>query len=87
MAAATPVLAHFLFTGHSTEQIAVLRHRSPATARNQLSALYQKLGVARRTEAVAKHLDAEPAEVEIVTLAAVRDEDREKNGTFVLLLS
>jgi len=29
-------------------------NRSPATVRNQLSTLYQKLGVARRTEALAK---------------------------------
>lgn len=47
-------LLQLLAAGHSTEQIAALRHRSPATVRNQLSALYQKLGVARRTEAVAK---------------------------------
>ena len=47
-------LLHLLSAGHSTEQIAALRRRSPATVRNQLSALYQKLGVARRAEAVAK---------------------------------
>lgn len=47
-------LLHLISAGHSTDQIAALRHRSPATVRNQLSALYQKLGVARRTEAVAK---------------------------------
>jgi glycosyltransferase involved in cell wall biosynthesis/DNA-binding CsgD family transcriptional regulator len=47
-------LLQLLSAGLNTEQIAVLRHRSPATVRNQLSSLYQKLGVARRTEAVAK---------------------------------
>ena len=47
-------LLHRLAAGHSTEHIAALRHRSPATVRNQLSALYQKLGVARRTETIAK---------------------------------
>ena len=47
-------LLQLLSTGHTTEEIAALRHRSPATVRNQLSALYQKLGVTRRTEAVAK---------------------------------
>ncbi len=57
-------LLQLLSAGHSTEEIAALRHRSPATVRNQLSALYQKLGVTRRIEAVAKH-------------AALCDRDRE----------
>jgi DNA-binding CsgD family transcriptional regulator len=47
-------LLRLVSAGHSTKQIAELRSRSPATVRNQLSALYQKLGVARRSEAVAK---------------------------------
>ncbi len=47
-------LLHWLSAGHSNAQIADLRHRSPATVRNQVWALYQKLGVARRTEAIAK---------------------------------
>jgi glycosyltransferase involved in cell wall biosynthesis len=47
-------LLGWLSAGHSNAQIAELRHRSPATVRNQLWALYQKLGVARRTEAIAK---------------------------------
>jgi DNA-binding NarL/FixJ family response regulator len=42
-------LLQLLSAGHSTEEIAALRHRSPATVRNQLSLLYQKLGVARRS--------------------------------------
>ena len=46
-----------LSAGHSTKEIAALRNRSPATARNQLSALYQKLGVGKRTEAVAKGIE------------------------------
>jgi glycosyltransferase involved in cell wall biosynthesis/DNA-binding CsgD family transcriptional regulator len=46
-------LLQLLSAGHTTEKIAALRNRSPATVRNQLSALYQKLGVARRTEAIA----------------------------------
>ena len=37
-----------------TPAASLLRHRSPATVRNQVSVLYQKLGVSRRTEAVAK---------------------------------
>jgi glycosyltransferase involved in cell wall biosynthesis len=47
-------LLTWLTAGHSNAQIASLRHRSPATVRNQICALYQKLGVARRTEAIAK---------------------------------
>jgi glycosyltransferase involved in cell wall biosynthesis len=47
-------LLGLLSAGHSNAQIAELRHRSPATVRNQVWALYQKLGVARRTEAIAK---------------------------------
>ena len=47
-------LLHWLSAGHSNAQIADLRHRSPATVRNQVWALYQKLGVARRAEAIAK---------------------------------
>jgi DNA-binding NarL/FixJ family response regulator len=47
-------LLRLLSAGHTTERIAELRKRSPATVRNQLSALYQKLGVTRRTEAIAK---------------------------------
>jgi glycosyltransferase involved in cell wall biosynthesis len=47
-------LLSWLTAGHSNAQIAALRHRSPATVRNQICALYQKLGVARRTEAIAK---------------------------------
>jgi DNA-binding NarL/FixJ family response regulator len=47
-------LLSWLTAGHSNAQIASLRHRSPATVRNQICALYQKLGVARRTEAIAK---------------------------------
>ena len=47
-------LLQLLALGHSNEEIALLRHRSPTTVRNQVSALYQKLGVSRRTEAVTK---------------------------------
>ncbi len=47
-------LLQLLSAGYSNEKIAELRNRSPATVRNQLSTLYQKLGVARRTEALAK---------------------------------
>lgn len=47
-------LLQMLAAGRSNEEIAQLRSRSPATVRNQLSVLYQKLGVARRAEAVAK---------------------------------
>lgn len=47
-------LLELLALGHSNEEIALLRHRSPATVRGQVSALYQKLGVSQRTEAVAK---------------------------------
>ena len=47
-------LLGLLSAGHSNAQIAELRHRSPATVRNQVWALYQKLGVARRAEAIAK---------------------------------
>ncbi len=47
-------LLGWLSAGHTNAQIAELRHRSPATVRNQVWALYQKLGVARRAEAIAK---------------------------------
>ena len=47
-------LLQFLSAGHSNDEIAELRNRSPATVRNQISTLYQKLGVARRTDAIAK---------------------------------
>ena len=47
-------LLQLLSAGHSNDQIAQLRNRSPATVRNQISTLYQKLGVARRTDAIAK---------------------------------
>lgn len=47
-------LLQLLSAGHTTEEIAAIRCRSPSTVRNQLSTLYQKLGVARRTEAIAK---------------------------------
>jgi glycosyltransferase involved in cell wall biosynthesis/DNA-binding CsgD family transcriptional regulator len=50
-------LLRLLSAGHSTKEIAALRNRSPATVRNQLSALYQKLGVGKRTEAVAKGIE------------------------------
>jgi glycosyltransferase involved in cell wall biosynthesis/DNA-binding CsgD family transcriptional regulator len=46
-------LLHLVSRGHSNEEIAVLRHRSTATVRNQVSMLYQKLGVTRRAEAMA----------------------------------
>jgi hypothetical protein len=45
LSAADAQLLELLAAGHSTQAIARLRHRSPATVRNQLSALYQKLGV------------------------------------------
>jgi DNA-binding NarL/FixJ family response regulator len=46
-------LLHLLSRGHSNEEIAALRHRSTATVRNQVSMLYQRLGVTRRAEAMA----------------------------------
>ena len=46
-------LLHWLAAGHSNAQIAALRGRSPATVRNQLHALYRKIGVGSRAEAVA----------------------------------
>jgi glycosyltransferase involved in cell wall biosynthesis/DNA-binding CsgD family transcriptional regulator len=49
-------LLRLVSAGHSTEEIAAVRHRSPATVRNQLSGLYQKLGVSRRSAAMAKAL-------------------------------
>jgi len=45
-------LLHWVAAGRSNAQIAILRGRSKATVRNQLHALYQKLGVANRAEAV-----------------------------------
>ena len=47
-------LLQWLSAGHSNAQIAGLRHRSPATVRNQISMLYQRLGVNHRAEAMAK---------------------------------
>jgi glycosyltransferase involved in cell wall biosynthesis/DNA-binding CsgD family transcriptional regulator len=47
-------LLQLLAAGRSNDEIAALRRRSAATIRNQLSSLYQKLGVTRRVEAVAK---------------------------------
>jgi DNA-binding NarL/FixJ family response regulator len=47
-------LLRWLAAGHSNVQIAELRRRSPATVRNQVCALYEKLGVSKRAEAVAK---------------------------------
>jgi len=47
-------LLQLMAAGHSTDRIAELRNRSPATVRNQLSMLYQKLGVAGRAEAISK---------------------------------
>jgi glycosyltransferase involved in cell wall biosynthesis/DNA-binding CsgD family transcriptional regulator len=47
-------LLRWLTAGHSNMQIAELRRRSPATVRNQVCALYEKLGVSKRAEAVAK---------------------------------
>jgi glycosyltransferase involved in cell wall biosynthesis/DNA-binding CsgD family transcriptional regulator len=49
-------LLRLVSAGHSNDEIAALRHRSPATVRNQLSALYQKLGVSRRSGAMARAL-------------------------------
>lgn len=46
-------LLMWLAAGRSNEEMAQLRHRSPATIRNQLAKLYEKLGVSSRTEAVA----------------------------------
>jgi DNA-binding NarL/FixJ family response regulator len=46
-------LLRWLSAGHSNAQIAELRRRSPATVRNQVCALYEKLGVSKRVEAVA----------------------------------
>lgn len=46
-------LLMWLCAGRSNEEMAQLRHRSPATVRNQLAKLYQKLGVSSRAEAVA----------------------------------
>jgi glycosyltransferase involved in cell wall biosynthesis/DNA-binding CsgD family transcriptional regulator len=63
-------LLQLLSAGHSTEEIAAIRHRSPATVRNQLSTLYRKLGVTRRSEAVAKHAALSLLERGVVTLAA-----------------
>ena len=47
-------LLQLVVAGHSNDNIARVRNRSPATVRNQVSALYQKLGVKHRTAAVAK---------------------------------
>jgi glycosyltransferase involved in cell wall biosynthesis/DNA-binding CsgD family transcriptional regulator len=57
-------LLHLLSAGYSTKQIADMRKRSPATVRNQLSTLYQKLGVARRDETVAKVIETRLLEPE-----------------------
>jgi DNA-binding NarL/FixJ family response regulator len=46
-------LFQFLRAGLSVEQIAQRRCRSLATVRNQLSALYRKLGVNTRAKAIA----------------------------------
>jgi DNA-binding CsgD family transcriptional regulator len=46
-------LLGWLAAGRTNDEMARLRGRSPATIRNQLSALYTKLGVATRAEAVA----------------------------------
>lgn len=46
-------LVAWLAAGRSTAQIAQIRGRSGATVRNQLHALYRKLGVTNRAEAVA----------------------------------
>lgn len=43
----------WLAAGRSNEEMAKLRQRSPATVRNQLAKLYEKLGVSTRAEAVA----------------------------------
>lgn len=43
----------WLAAGRSNEEMAKLRQRSPATIRNQLIKLYDKLGVSTRAEAVA----------------------------------
>jgi DNA-binding NarL/FixJ family response regulator len=51
-------LLQWLSAGHSNAHIAALRHRSPATVRNQISMLYQKLGVAHRAEAMAVALNS-----------------------------
>jgi len=45
-------LLRWVAAGRSNAQIARLRGRSEATIRNQLHALYKKLGVANRAEAV-----------------------------------
>ncbi|HEU4459750.1 MAG TPA: glycosyltransferase [Methylibium sp.] len=54
LTAAERELLALLARGHSTEAIARSRQRSPATVRNQLSVLYQKLEVSRRAEAIVK---------------------------------
>lgn len=51
-------LLQWLSAGHSNAHIAALRHRSPATVRNQISMLYQKLGVTHRAEAMAVALNS-----------------------------
>jgi glycosyltransferase involved in cell wall biosynthesis/DNA-binding CsgD family transcriptional regulator len=51
-------LLRWLSAGHSNTHIAALRHRSPATVRNQISMLYQKLGVTHRAEAMAVALNS-----------------------------
>ncbi len=60
-------LLGWLTAGHSNAEIASLRHRSPATVRNQICALYQKLGVARRTGAIAKASVLQLQKTKIVT--------------------
>jgi DNA-binding CsgD family transcriptional regulator len=45
-------LLRYLELGYTSREIALARGTSPYTVRNQLSALYRKLGVTNRTEAV-----------------------------------
>lgn len=45
-----------LAAGYTNQQLARTFHRSEKTIRNQLTRLYQKLGVRNRTEAVAIYL-------------------------------
>jgi DNA-binding CsgD family transcriptional regulator len=54
------VAAHLRF-GHTNEQIARALGTSPRTVRNQLSCIYQKLGVGSRAEVVAELLTPDPA--------------------------
>ena len=52
LSAAEGELMGYLELGYSSREIAMARGTSFYTVRNQLSALYRKLGVANRTEAV-----------------------------------